>query len=152
MKTKYNTIAIEDLGKEVNAILRQYSLEMEKEMENVIKEEGKKAQQYIKEYYKSINIDTSTKTSRKKYINCFRTKSLGKYARELRNTKYQLSHLLESGHKSANQYGKNYAIKRSKYGTKGKKTIAYKMWDKTTEYVEDDFPKMVKERALKVKL
>lgn len=119
----------------------------------------------IKEAKKEIVRDLDTMQKGKKselgkhYRSTFTTRKKGDLSRILWNKKYQLSHLLENGHFVYNQYGGAYEIhptiaKRgkwitgSKYGTSGKITKAFGVWDKTekhtAQFVEDTLMKKLK--------
>lgn len=139
MKSKYNTVVVDDLGEAFNKLFETFTVNVEERLERATRIEGNHAREYIKSYYSFQN-----KSNRSKYMSSFRTKKLNKLARELKNSEYRLSHLLEHGHKVANQYGSGYSINNSIYGTKGTRTKSFKMWEKTEEFVEEDYPKVIK--------
>ena len=110
------------------------------------------AERLCNEGKKSINARSPGRPGRgTKYRNSFKVipyrDILDGYGCKLWNKQYQLSHLLEDGHTSHNQWVKEggYTI-RHRHPTgpdpmveSNKKTSFYKMWDKTEKELVDEY-------------
>lgn len=141
---KEHIITVDKLYSTVKEIFTEYEREVQKVTDETIKEVASEGRKYIKDLTISLLNEPS------KYQNCFRTQK-STNGRIIKNTRYQLSHLLEDGHISANQYGRGYTIYRSKYGTVGKKTKNFKMWETTEEMLRKEFPEKLEKNISNIK-
>ena len=145
MSKKYNAVDINGIHSAFRELYKGLEFEVDKRVAKAVNEEAFEGRKFIKDetiaFYGKKNF---VRYHPKKYQNCFRTKRIDAFTRRIKNTEYRLSHLLENGHMVANQYGENYNIKNSEYGTKGYKTISFEVWKKTEEKIAEELPNRIK--------
>ena len=150
MRTK-RIIQINEFSATVENALNGFRGELLDALSKTQAEDGVKGKKMAKSEYIANAIDPyrimKTKTRkgkpRKAYVTQFYTNKIGFLTQKISNKDYRLTHLLNDGHKSANQYGKNYTVKKSKKGYKGlprKKTVKLIYWTDTTKYLEKVYP------------
>lgn len=171
MATK-GTISLDKFSDEVVSILNEWKVDVDLACEKGADKTINSMRDHIKRKTKK-DVETSQRNKNNpsaQYVNCFVTRkprrgSKNKFLRALWNKQYQLSHLLEDGHDSYNQwnktpelarrYGRNgkplprpYTIKKSRFPSSiGKKhTHSFEMWKSTEDFGAKKFPeKVIKE-------
>lgn len=154
-------ISLGDVQKYLNKYVKEISYKTDIALEKAVEQTSKNARQHIKE--KTI-VDIRPPYNRGVYVKSYRTNKLDTYSRRLRNEEYRLSHLLEKGHMSANQFGKNYTI-GLKYDKNGniknrpmlkyeynnkKKTHKFGMWKDVDKFIGKELPQNVKKEIKKI--
>lgn len=149
---KNHVITADKLYVTMKDMFSDYANEVDRVTAETVVDVSKEGRKYIKDKTLAVYSQKRfTIHSPSKYQNCFRTKKLDKFGRQIKNTRYQLSHLLEDGHKVSNQYGSNYSIYNSEYGTSGKTTKEFKVWEQTEDMLREYFPKKLEENIGKIK-
>lgn len=136
----------------LNDALNNYKDEVLAALNETQSIDGRKGREKAKTQYKAHAIqpyDVMKKyeksgKERVAFVKQFYTSKLGFLKQKVSNRDYRLVHLLNAGHISANQYGKNYTVKHSDKGYGGlprKKTIRLAYWDETVKFLETEYPK-----------
>ena len=147
---KYHNISVTEFYATLKDAFTEYEKQVDKVTTDTIDKVAKEGRQYIKD--KTLSVYQQKRFVRhktKKYQNCFRTQKI-RDGRVIKNTRYQLSHLWEDGQISANQFGTGYSIYNSEYGTTGKRTKEFHVWEETEDMVKDKFPKELKNNIEKI--
>lgn len=149
---KDHVISVDKLYATMKDMFTEYADQVDKMTADTVTEVSKEGRKYIKDKTLAVyNQKRFTIHTPQKYQNCFRTKKINRFRRQIKNTRYQLSHLLEDGHRVANQYGSNYSIYASEYGTTGKTTKEFKIWEDTENMLREYFPEKLEENIKKIK-
>lgn len=147
---KYHNISVEEFYATMKDAFTEYEKQVDRVTTETINNVAKEGRQYLKDKtIATYNKKRFVRYRPHKYQNCFRTQKI-EDGRRIKNTRYQLSHLLEDGHHVANQYGSGYSIHSSEYGTSGKTTKEFKVWEETEEMIKDVFPQKLEENIRKI--
>lgn len=166
MALKQGYVTLDRFTNEIVSRLKEWKVDVDIVCEDASDATIKNAKKHIKQITKTSGMGVShmyKNDPTKQYVNCYVTRKPDrrrKFLRALWNKQYQLSHLLEDGHDSYNQYNqpgnKNfrdnlprpYTIKRSKFPSSiGKKhTHEFSVWEETEKWTGDSYYRSVKKR------
>lgn len=165
MATK-GEVSLDRFTNEIIAHLKEWKVEVDLTLEDACDATIKNSRKHIKEKTKTSGMGVSNRylnQPSKQYVNCFVTRKPDRKRRFLRvlwNKQYRLSHLLEDGHDSYNQFNspnskkfneelpRPYTIKKSKFPNSigKKKTHSFLIWEETEKWTGDSFYRSVKSR------
>lgn len=166
MALKTGSVTFSRFTREIEDRLKEWKVDIDLVCEDACNATIKNARKHIKEKTRSSGMGVSNRLKDNKaeqYVNCYVTKKPDRNRRFLRalwNKQYQLSHLLEDGHDSYNQFNKigskdfdanrprPYTIKHTKFPSSIGKTHthSFKLWEETEEWTSESFFRSVKTR------
>lgn len=166
MAVKTGTITLDQFAGEINKLIGEWKVDVEITLEDASDSAINVSKHYIKNITKESGMNHSRKKkANKRYVNCFTTRKPNrnkKFLRALWNREYRLSHLLEDGHDSYNQYNtpgnkhyrdylpRPYTIHTSKFPDSIGRTHTHSfgVWEKTEKYMGVAYYKTVKKSLI----
>ena len=151
------TIYIHEVADVINELVDTWTTEVVLAVEDAQNSTIEGAKRYIKKETSKLYYG-----GKKPYIDCYTNKKVGQHTRALWNRKYALSHLLEDGHASYNQFGGPYEVKNRVPDTTANKnakrtssslTTRYDSYDETLEdYVKESYIKFIRKKVGGIKI